>query len=220
MERINLIKYGFIRDKSLDFNDDGNRFTCFRVSEGSHMYVSKCVGFGEVYLSANNDNGNLPYEIYSALPNYKKATWDYNGVSINRLTDKDLKEFYEACVAYEKEYKDMEASIVYPSLDELKKQCEKIQAKILAEINELDAFLGKGSLEIASKFTDYDWTTLKRHVERLIQDFNHVDPNTYPQFLLGKSASLTFMKEDNPELVNPTYWYKEIKELLAKYKII
>lgn len=80
MTRLNLTKYGFIRFPEEDFSDDGNRFTCYRFSD-TNSHISKLVSDGQAYLSAHV-NGQLPYEVYSKLPYYQAATWEYNGVSL------------------------------------------------------------------------------------------------------------------------------------------
>ena len=106
MQRINLTKYGFVRWPEKDCSDDGNRFTCYRA--GKKVRVSKLVSEGCAYLSIESSvgNGTLPYDVYSKLPHYHEATWAYNGVSVACLTDNSLKAFYNACVAYEKEYEE------------------------------------------------------------------------------------------------------------------
>jgi hypothetical protein len=111
MKRINLTKYGFTRWPERDFSDDGNRFTCYRA--GKNVRVSKCLYNGEVFLSIETCVGNkiIPYAIYSNLPHYREAAWNYNGISVSSLTDEDLKNFYDACVAYEQEYEEAAAKI-------------------------------------------------------------------------------------------------------------
>jgi hypothetical protein len=111
MKRIMLTKYGFERWPEKDFIDDGNRFTCFRA--GKNVRVSKHVYNGEVYLSIDTCIGNqiIPYEVYSKLPHYRPAAWNYNGVSVATLTDEDLRNFYNACIAYEQEYENAVANL-------------------------------------------------------------------------------------------------------------
>lgn len=219
MKRINLTKYGFMRAEDLDFNDDGSKFTCYRFMLGSDSHVSKTTYNGEVFLSAHVD-GNLTYEVYSKLPNYNAANWKYNGVSIEDLTDEDLINFFNACVNYEKEYRDAEASIQYPTIAELTKQCEKIQAKVLSEAHELEELMWKHGMEAAVKLSKYEWTNLQDCLKQMVGRVNYFNPLTLPQSMYKKSSSLYFVKEDNGDLVNPTYWYKSIKETFEKYKII
>lgn len=117
MKRINLTKYGFIRFPEEDFTDDGASFQTYRFSE-TNNHVSKHVSDGQVYLSVHVI-GQLPYEVYSTLPHYRSATWDFNGVSVASLTDAQLQDFFNACLQYEKEYRAAEASIRYPTELEL-----------------------------------------------------------------------------------------------------
>lgn len=219
MKRINLTKYGFMRAEELDFNDDGSKFTCYRFMLGSDSHVSKTTYNGEVFLSAHVD-GDLPYEVYSKLPNYNAANWKYNGVSIEDLTDEDLINFFNACVNYEKEYRAAEASIQYPTIAELTKQCEKIQAKVLSEAHELEELMWKHGMEAAVKFSKYEWTSLQECLKQMVGRVSYFNPLTLPQTMYKKSNSFTFVKETNNDLVNPTYWYKSAKEMFEKYKII
>jgi hypothetical protein len=219
MKRINLTKYGFMRAEELDFIDDGSKFTCYRFLVGSDSHVSKTTYNGKVFLSAHVD-GNLPYEVYSKLPNYSAANWKYNGVSIEDLTDEDLINFFNACVNHEKEYRAAEASIQYPTIAELTKQCEKIQAKVLSEAHELEELMWKHGIEAAVKFSKYEWTSLQDCLKQMVGRVSYFNPKTLPQSMYKKSNSFTFVKEDNNDLVNPTYWYKSAKEMFEKYKII
>jgi hypothetical protein len=170
-------------------------------------------------LSAHVD-GDLPYEVYSKLPNYNAANWTYNGVSIEDLTDEDLINFFNACVNHEKEYRATEASIQYPTIAELTKQCEKIQAKVLSEAHELEELMWKHGMEAAVKLSKYEWANLQDCLKRMVGRVSYFNPKTLPQSMYKKSNSFTFVKENNNDLVNPTYWYKSAKEMFEKYKII
>lgn len=219
MNRINLTKYGFMRAAELDFNDDGSNFTCYRFLVGSDSHVSKTTYNGEVFLSAHVD-GNLPYEVYSKLPNYSAANWTYNGISIEDLTDEDLINFFNACVNYEKEYRAAEANIQYPTIGELIEQCKKIQDKVLLEVMQLKSLMGNYGMEAAVKFSKYEWTSLQECLKHMLERVNYFNPLTLPQTMYKKSSSFTFVKENNNDLVSPTYWYKSAKELFEKHKII
>lgn len=221
MKRINLTKYGFVRWPEEDFNDDGSSFISFRA--GKNVIVSKLVSDGQAYLSIASDRcgkGTLPYEVYSKLPYYNEATWLYNGVSVDSLTEADIQTFYEACISYEKAYEDAEASIQYPTIAELTKQCEKIQAKVLSEAHELEELMWKHGMEAAVKFSKYEWTSLQECLKHMLERVNYFNPLTLPQTMYKKSSSFTFVKENNNDLVSPTYWYKAAKEMFEKHKII
>lgn len=220
MKKINLTKYGFVRWPEEDFHDDGNNFQCYRA--GKAVRVSKLVSNGQVYLSIDSScgNGTLPYEIYSKLPYYNEANWTYNGVSVESLTEDDIQAFYEACVSYEKAYEEAEASIQYPTIGELIEQCKKIQDKVLLEVMQLKSLMGNYGMEAAVKFSKYEWTSLQECLKYMLEKVNYFNPLTLPQNMYKKASSFTFMKEDNNDLVNPTYWYKAAKEMFEKYKII
>lgn len=221
MKRINLTKYGFIRWPEKDFHDDGNNFTCYRA--GKAVRVSKLVSDGQVYLSIDSScgNGTLPYEIYSKLPYYNEANWSYNGVSVETLTDADLEAFYEACISYEKAYEEEEAHLVYPTAEEIKEQCDKLTAKYMKEIDEIESVMKMDKIaEIALKFSDYDWRELKHNITSLVSKLCQVNPDTYPEKIYKQAYSFNFVKPDYNDLVNPSYYYKSIMEMFEKYKII
>lgn len=221
MKRVNLTKYGFIRWPEEDFHDDGNNFQCYRA--GKAVRVSKLVSDGQVYLSIDSScgNGTLPYEIYSKLPYYNEANWTYNGVSVESLTDADLEAFYEFCVEYEKAYEEEEAHLVYPTVEEIKEQCEKLTAKYMKEIDEIESNMKMDKIaEIALKFSDYDWRELKHNITSLVSKLCQVNPDTYPEKIYKQAYSFNFVKPDYNDLVNPSYYYKSTMEMFEKYKII
>jgi hypothetical protein len=211
MTRINLAKYGFVRWPEEDFSDDGNRFTCYRA--GKNVRVSKLVADGAVYLSIDSGVGNcsLPYEVYSQLPHYKAANWDYNGIQVEPLTDDDLKEFYEACVAFEQEYEAAEASIKYPTLDEIKDKAMRVTAKRLFELETVEQWFKTRALEAAAKLSAYEWKQVQEYTKNLMADVKRFDPETYPQTIVGTSRSFDFVKPEYE--MNDSYWFKYLHEL-------
>jgi len=216
MTRINLVKYGFIRFPEEDFSDDGNRFTCYRFSD-TNSHISKLVADGQAYLSVHV-SGQLPYEVYSKLPNYQAATWSYNGISVASLTDEMLQDFFRACVQYEKEYQAAEASIEYPSECELLAKCIRIQNKLILEMNKLETLIGENAVEAATKFSKWEWERLQECLKHMLQELSKYNPEKYVPAILGTARSFTFLQ--NKEDTEPTYWYKSIKEMFQKYSII
>lgn len=216
MTRINLVKYGFIRFPEEDFSDDGNRFTCYRFSD-TNSHISKLVADGQAYLSAHV-SGQLPYEVYSKLPNYQAATWSFNGISVASLTDEMLQDFFNACVHYEKEYQAAEAAIEYPSELELQHKCLRIQTKLTREMRELETLLGEHAVEAAVKFSKWEWEQLQKYLTHMLQDLSKYNPDKFVLSILGKAGSFNFLQ--NKEDTEPTYWYKSIKEMFQKYSII
>ncbi len=219
MKRITLAKYGFVRWPEEDFHDDGNNFTCYRV--GKKIRVSKLVADGQVYLSADSNagNGTLPYEVYSKLPHYHDSNWKWNGVSQASLTEQDLKDLYNACILYEMEYEDTESRIVYPTLEELKQQCELIQAKTIREMLELEKLFGEHAVEAAVKFSEWEWKETKRYLAEMLNKLKRFNPSTYPASIYKKAYSFDFMKPTYGELAKPTFYYAQIKETFEKYHI-
>jgi hypothetical protein len=215
MKRINLVKYGFVRWPEEDFSDDGNRFTCFRA--GKNVRVSKLVADGQVYLSADSSVGNrtLPYDVYSKLPHYQDAGWKWNGVSVDSLTEQDLIDFYDACVAYEQEYEAAEAAIVYPTLEEIQDHAVKVTAKSLVELTQVEVLLKNYGLEAATKFSPYEWRQVQEYVKNLMADVKRYDPENFPQTIVGKSSSFDFVKPNAH--MEESYWFIYLKELFEKY---
>ena len=215
MTRINLVKYGFVRWPEEDFSDDGNRFICYRV--GKNVRVSKLVSDGDVYLSIGSDigKGTLPYDTYSKLPHYDAANWKWNGVSVASLTEDSIQEFYEACLAYEKEYELAEAAIVYPTLEEITDKAHKIVAQRLFEISKIENLLKKYVREAIMKFSPYEWNQVQDYMKHLMVAVERFSPGTYPQTILGQQFSFTFVKPDYD--IGESYWFKSLKEIFNKY---
>ena len=215
MNRINLTKYGFTRFPEEDFSDDGNRFTCYRFSD-TNSHVSKLVSDGQAYLSCHVE-GQLPYETYSQLPNYRAATWSYNGISVSSLTDEMLKDFFRACVQYEKEYQAAEAAIVYPTLEEIKEKAGKITFKLLSEVIQVETLIKNYAFEALVKFSSYDWKYIQEYTQKLLAEARRFDPDTFPQTIVGKSSSFNFV-EPNTHM-GQSFYFREIKEIFEKYDI-
>ena len=219
MKRINLVKYGFVRWPEEDFSDDGNRFTCFRA--GKNVRVSKLVSNGEVYLSIGSTvgKGTLPHEVYCNLPNYNSASWKYNGVSIDSLTEQDLIDFYNACVSYEKEYEEAESSIKYPTLEEITAQSEKLYAKSEDEYKQASQFVADAVFSGAILgLSDYKLTSLRRHLNCLKSAINNYDPKELPRRMVGKSASFDFVKPTYCYLVHKSWYLEQIEKYIEKVK--
>lgn len=216
MKRVVLTKYGFIRFPEEDFHDDGNNFTCYRfVDDESH--VSKLVDDGEAYLSIHV-NGKLPYEIYSTLPHYKRATWDFNGISVSSLTDALLQDFYKSCVEYEREYRAAEAAIQYPSLEDLTEKAYKVVGKKILELQKLEALVAKHVVGAAMLFSEYDWKRIRDCIQHLNAEIVRFDPTTYPSQIYKTETSFRFIKPEYE--MEDSYWFRSIKEVFDKHELI
>lgn len=215
MKRIVMSKYGFERWPEEDFHDDGANYQCYRA--GKAVRVSKLISNGQAYLSISSDvgRGTLPYETYSKLPHYHDAEWRWNGVPAAGLTDKDLQDFYNACVEYEKEYLAAEAAIVYPTLEEIKAQAQKVYALRYTELNKVGQLFAASGIEAAAKLSKWEWTRLQEHVTYLLQEAAQYNPDTFPQAIVGTARSFDFVKPDSDKL-EPGYWFKNIVEMFEK----
>lgn len=216
MKRINMAKYGFIRTPDDDFSDDGAYFRCYQAGEYENVRISKLVSDGQVYLSAQVDC-NLPFEVYGKLPHYQAATWEYNGVSLESLTEEDMQKFYKACCAFAQECIDTEANTKYPTLEEIEARCELVQKKCLNDYDEakqlvVNAVESGALLDVSKCYLPFIFEYLKN----LRNAVNNWDPRKRALKLLGKAESLKLMEPDYHELKNKSFYVKAIKEHLEK----
>lgn len=210
MKRIALAKYGFVKTPELNFEDDGNHFEGWKTSESSRLRISKLVSNGDAFLSCDIC-GELPYKAYSNLPHYRLAGWDLNGVCVDSLTDERLQQWYNDCLAYEKEYIELEQSIAYPTLDALKQKAMELTGFAVAEVKELEALFAAKAFEAACKTSEFEWRELQRYMTALVRSINQYNPETYPQTIYKKAYSFTFMEKK----LEHCFYYKQVKELLA-----
>ena len=211
MTRINLVKYGFVRDAINDFSDDGNRFQCYRVGR---VRVTKLVSDGEAYIDGDIEDCKLPFEVYSTLPHYK-ALGKLNGVSLASLTEADIQEFYEACQAYEVEYTNAANSIKYPTLEEIVDKASRITSNRLFELSKIENRLNRNMREAITKFSPYEWKQLKEYFNAMVRDTHRYNSATYPQSIVGEQFSFTFVKPDYG--MSASYWFISLCELFDKY---
>lgn len=207
MKKINLASYGFIRSPEDDFNDDGNKFICFRVEDVS---ISKLVKNGRAYISARIDDGKLSYEVYSKLPHYKSLD-KLNGVSVSSLTETDLWDLYKNCVEYSKEYQDAVNQTKYPTLQELQIKCDELTAYLQIQLDRAKQLIKDNILKIFDNGNNYKLKDLLDYYKSLKSNVkNSYNRNTFPQSILNTYLSIDLMK------IKPTKsWYLEqIEEIL------
>jgi hypothetical protein len=210
MKKIMMANYGFERWPEEDFSDDGTRFTAYRV--GERVRVTKATYKGEAYISAGIDGTKLPYEVYSKLPHYSVLD-RLNGISIESLTDQDLFDLCEACLMYEKEYIDAENNIQMPTIEEIKEQCAKVQAKRIAEFTEVETVLGKYAAKMATTLTTWQWKMIPEYLNNLAGELARFSPELYAPRILGSAQSVNFCKSDCSELGN-SYYYNYLMDLI------
>ena len=216
MKRINMTKYGFIRFEEGDFSDDGNRFTCYTLSPNSRLRISKLVSEGRVYLSSHMNGNRLDHTEYSKLPHYQDATWNYNGEDVDDLVEQDLVNFYNACVEYEKEYLEAESKTVFPTLEEIKAQCEKINQVRQDEIDEVTTLLQVVAPNLFLKgASDYELRNLRNEYQSLLK--RKYDVNNYSKSICETAYSKSFVKSTNSYL-QPSYEFRDLMRTLNSYK--
>ena len=216
MNKVNLTKYGFVRTPEDDFSDDGMRFQVYKA--GKSIRISKASWLDEIFLEARF-NGNvkgLTYEEESALPHYKSLS-RLNGVSKLHLTDADLKQFYDDCIAFEKEYEEAVSNIVYPSETELFKAFEQIRDVREHEFNAVDKLIN----EQCDKLLNLDavnFRVLKRHYQWLIQaknDFVNESCADKAKAMSGKYESRIMIQNLKSKL-DPSWSYQYCLDILKK----
>ena len=216
MNKVNLTKYGFVRTPEEDFSDDGTRFQVYKA--GKNMRISKATWQDEIFLAARL-NGNvkgLTYEEESALPHYKSLS-RLNGVSKLHLTDADLKQFYDDCIAFEKEYEEAVSNIVYPSETELFKAFEQIRDVREHEFNVVDKLINEQCNKLLN-LDMVDFGALKRNYERLIQaknDFVNESCVDKARAMSGRYESRTMIQNLKSRLA-PSWSYQDCLKILEK----
>lgn len=214
MKNINLTKFGFVRSKEDDFTDDGSRFTCYKVGD---VRVSKTTYNDEIFIHGRYEGSRLlNYEEYSILPHYK-AMNALNGVKKDTITDQDLVNFYNSCLAYDKEYKEAESKIVYPTLDELVQARKAVLNVRKAEFDEVKTMLSNNAEKLLS-LDNYNYGLFKTHyrfLQRASDDTGFDKLKDDAKTILGTLYSRYIISRLNNDLM-PSYDYKECMSLLKK----
>ena len=216
MKKIIMKKYGFIRNEKEDFHDDGNNFKGYATGPNSRLRITKLVSDGRAYLSSDMNGCKLDYDEYSKLPHYKDATWNYNGVDMDSLTDEDLVNWYNACVEYEKEYIEAESKIVFPTIEEIRNQCIRIRNIRKQELNNITKIINENGTTLLLGLTnDYELRNLRDYYKKLKRDSEGLDPDLYPQTIQKSNYGRNFVKETNMDL-QENWYYKQLKEIISK----
>lgn len=216
MKKIVMTKYGFIRNEREDFHDDGNNFKGYATGPNSRLRISKLVSDGRAYLSSDMNGCKLDYTEYSKLPHYKDATWSYNGIDMNLLTEQDLINWYNACIEYEKEYIEAESKVVFPTIEEIRNQCIRIRSIRRQELNNITKLINENGTKLLLELkSDYDLKQLRDYYQKLTRDAEGFDPDLYPQTIQKSNYGRNFVKETNGDL-KENWYYKQLKEIISK----
>ena len=216
MKRINMTKYGFIRNEREDFHDDGNNFKGYATGPNSRLRISKLVSEGRAYLSSDMNGCKLDYTEYSKLPHYREATWKYNGIDMDSLTEQDMFNWYNACVEYEKEYIEAESQLVFPTIEEIRNQCIRIRNIRRQELNNITKLINENGTKLLLELkSDYDLRQLRDYYQKLTRDAEGFNPDLYPQTIQKSNYGRNFVKETNGDL-KENWYYKQLKEIISK----
>jgi hypothetical protein len=210
-----LAKYGFVRDPENDFYDDGSRFYTFKVGR---VRVTKHVSDGRAYIDGTITDGKLPYYVYSKLPHYI-ALGALNGVATETVTEEALQQLYQDCVAYEKEYTDAENAIVYPTVEEIRTQCQKIHLKALQELKDIERLLEGKMIALATTLSDYESRRLLNYLREIEKRASKYDSDLkieeQVERMYRNSISFLFCTPTYSDLAD-SYYYKEVLKLIDR----
>lgn len=209
MTRINLAKYGFIRTPENDYSDDGSRFQTYKV--GNKVQVSKHVSEGEVYLSGNINSSDLAYDVYSQLPHYGAAEWKYNGVSLSTLTEEDLQNFYDACVAYEKEWDEAVANLVLPTEEELTEAISALEAFYTDELAKVKLVISE-NLEKLFAMLPHEYSYIREYYRSLEKKAN-ISYSYDMALLVNHPGSVAVIKDLREKLKTHSFYFTQIMKL-------
>lgn len=212
MKKIMMTKFGFDRWPEESFSDAGNRFECYRA--GKRVRVSKCVSDGWAYIDGDIRSNELPYEIYSKLPHYS-AIGKLNGIKIEALTEEMLTQLYFDCVEYEKEYNAALASMVWPTEQEIRQQCVKVQYKAKLELIDIEQAISGKVVHLAKTLKDWEWKTVREYINNIENRIKSYDPDVVAHRMVGTAHSIEFCKPNNSNLAD-SYYYTHIMELINK----
>ena len=216
MKRVELAKYGFVRDGAEDFTDDSTRFYAYRV--GERVRVTKCASDGQIYLSGSINEGFLEYEEYKKLPHYNDIS-RLNGVSLASLTEGDLQKFYEDCLAYEQEYiaEELRVKASLPTEEEIRERCFEILGLRHTELDMIDKRLSTLTPKLLVSCSEYQWKQIREFYQSLVRKVTQYNVDTWPKTIVGKPMSRKFMDPKFSDL-RPTFYFKELMEIFDKYE--
>lgn len=209
MERINLTKYGFERTPEDDFSDDGNRFTCYRLG---NIRVSKLVADGQVYISGRMNADTLTYDEYLELPHYRGLD-ALNCVSKASVSEESLIDFYNCCIAYQKEYEEAAAKSVFPTFEELKNYFEEVKAIRMKELAEVKSLITPDKLHTMFRKSKYNLEGFFNNYDGLVKAIG-INTSDKANQVLGSGYSKTIIKRKYD--YEPSYNYKTCIERLKE----
>ena len=214
MKQINLVKFGFIRSPEDDFSDDGSRFTCYRVG---NMRVSKLLDHRHAYIAGRYEGKQvLEYEEYSKLPHYKVLD-HLNGIPADEITEKDLQELYDGCVAFEQEYNEAASKVTFPTVDEIANARRQVRAQRAKELKEVVDRINTNPIRVLEATQSYAGKNLVSYMKSLKQAANPSGTDEdYAKSILGSAYSRTYVKPAHIDYeLKSDFYYQQCMEYLS-----
>lgn len=200
MRKINLGKYGFVRNSSYDFADDGNYFKGYVI----HGIVFSYLRSGNrLYLSGRGDTigaKTLNWEEYSKLPSHRELD-KLNGVDVDVLTEQDLLDLANTAKKYSEEFEQLFDVLPDIPREDILYKLMEIRAKRSSEYNEFcNAFNNCGVKALS--LSEYDLQSLQRTENRL-RDYSEMSD----EILERTAYTICKSKTSKRHFVNNTYKY-------------
>jgi len=218
MNRIYMANYGFERQRDMDFSDDGSYFEMWRAGD---LYVSKCVSNGYAYISGRPDYDKTCglYPIYSKVEGYKKLD-RLNGIKTELLTDEMMKEFYNDCLQFSKNFDKYLEELVLPTDAEIDAKTAEIQhsyQKLIDNINEeignLSQYKGDPMMFFCAML-DWESRQFLRAYKTLNKDKDAVAARA--EYAKGNYYGVVFMQHNCTNEDN--LYYREMKQVLKNHQ--
>lgn len=118
MKKINLTKYGFIRNPEKDKYEDGIYYRFYTHPKAPKSDICKIIENGKLCLYSELYSPHLTYEEFKEMP-YPNIFNKLGDILVSDVTESDLKEFAKAVVEYEKEITKKVKKLVWPNLSVL-----------------------------------------------------------------------------------------------------
>ena len=103
---------------------------------------------------------------------------------------------------------------LFPTIEEIKLQCETINAIRQAEIDEVKSLLERVAVRFVLEADKYTTGNFQSYFKSLSDRF--FDVNKYPQSIQKSNYGRNFIKASNPDL-SPSFYYTRLIEILEKY---
>ena len=118
-------------------------------------------------------------------------------------------------VEYEKEYDAALASMVWPTEQEIRQQCIKVQYKAKLELIDIEQAISGKVVHLAKTLKDWEWKTIREYINSIENRIKSYDPDAVAHRMVGTASSIEFCKPNNSNLAD-SYYYTHIMELINK----